>query len=383
MFKKITDFVFFISLFEIFIGGGGNFFKYNGISIRMIFFGLNFLFFLTYILKGAKFNYKLLFITLFFLILHIFSVIIGVYNNAPSEYIMINFQATLIFILLPYYAFKINSINKVEDIIRLIKKSSIILVIFHITFMYVLLIKILNFNYLYSFVSKNQDIKFRDEQFFFYSGFIYICIGLFIFLTNKGLKNRVLTILLFTSILLTLTRGFIFFTSIVIAFYYLVLSKKYSSKIYLIFLGVLFVTIFLPFLIENRTEKSMYISDEVRIQTNKEIVETTDFSSIFLGHGFGVSVPVRPIGLENSFLDIFYKQGIIGIAFWISLFCYITYLTYSVKDSIYYNKIIIFWLGTFFLYLQSLSNPYINTAIGIPFLLISISALLTIKQSIK
>lgn len=381
MLEKISNFIFFLSLFEIFIGGGGNFFKYSGISLRMVFFGLNMFFFAIYVLKKSKFNITLVYITLLFIILHILSTIIGIYNDAPLEYLKANFQGSLIFILLPYYAFKINSIEKVEHIYSLIKKSAIVLVIFHFLFMYILKIKLFDFNYIYAIISQYQDIKFRDEQFFFYSGFIYICIGILFFIKDNTFKNKIISIILFISVIATLTRGFIFFTAFVVSLYYFILSKNVKMKLYLIILGILFSIFIIPFLAENRSERSKYISDDIRIQTNNEVIKNTNISSFLLGHGFGKGVSIRPVFIENSFIDIFYKQGIIGLAFWFFLFFYLSYKTYLLKKNIYFSKGVIFWLSTMFIYLQSFSNPFVNNTIGIPFIMLSISSLLIYKKS--
>jgi hypothetical protein len=381
MFKKITDFIFFISLFEIFIGGGGNFFKYQGISLRMLFFSLNLIFFIIYMLRKIKFNKHTIIISFMFILLHIFSLIVGIYNQAPLEYLKANFQGSLIFVLLPYYTFKIDQIQKIEHVISLMKKSAILLLVFHFLLLYLLYINFFNFSIFYQIVSEYQDIKFRDNVFFFYSGFLYTCIGVLIYMLEKNLKSKLMFILLFISVIVTLTRGFIFFTAFVVSLYYLIISKSIKLKISLIVLSSIFIILIIPFLSESRSEKSKYISDDVRTQTLDQVLNKMSLSSIMLGHGFGNGVEIRPIAMENSFMDIFHKQGILGLFFWVFILLYIFKLSIDLKNTRSANQGVVFMLGSLFIYLQSFSNPFVNNTIGIPFLLISIASLITLNKN--
>ena len=110
--------------------------------------------------------------------------------------------------------------------------------------------------------------------------------------------------------------------------------------------------------------------DMIRILTTQQVFEDVNIFSFVLGHGFGYGVAIRPIHMENSFLEIFHKQGVIGLVFWLILLYY-TCIYY--KNTINKNKILsaTFLSSAIMIYIQSLFNPYITNPMGIGMVLIS------------
>ena len=54
-------------------------------------------------------------------------------------------------------------------------------------------------------------------------------------------------------------------------------------------------------------------SDAGRIAQIKEVISMTSVLSSFIGNGFGIGIPSRPVHMEISYLEIFHKQGIAEI----------------------------------------------------------------------
>jgi hypothetical protein len=220
------------------------------------------------------------------------------------------------------------------------------------------------------------EIFFRGDNLFFYKGFLYLCIG-FIFILVSNIKFKFpLLLLLFTSIVLTLTRGFILFTSIVGVFYIFFINKKLILKLFSLTLLCVLITVFLKDIVEIFQDRAD--SDVVRFTQMTQVSDNiTPFTLIF-GHGFGIGVQDRPIHMENSFLEIFHKQGIIGIGFWLFLLAYIFIIYFKIKNN--KNIALPFLLSTTFVYLQSFTNPFVNNPIGLSIILLTIVILNKLKN---
>lgn len=110
--------------------------------------------------------------------------------------------------------------------------------------------------------------------------------------------------------------------------------------------------------------------DELRIQTIYQVIDRITPLSFFIGHGFGNGVPIREVHMEMSYLEIFHKQGIFGLLFWI-YFLYSIYRYYKKVDNRYKDIAGAFFIGAILIYVQSLFNPYMNNPIGMSALLLS------------
>ena len=204
---------------------------------------------------------------------------------------------------------------------------------------------------------------------FFYEGFLYLCIGFFFhMITIRSLKDKIITILIYLSIVLTLSRGLILMTSVIFVFYIFFISKKKWLKFFLFLFGTIVFIYLLPIYLEAIGDKSA--SDQVRIDTFDQVIDRINIFTIFIGQGFGNGVPIRPERMEISYLEIFHKQGILGLSFWIMLLFLNFYFYNKIKN--HREIALAFLLSVCFVYLQSLTNPFINNPIGISIITLSI-----------
>lgn len=206
-------------------------------------------------------------------------------------------------------------------------------------------------------------------------------------------------ILLAVGILLSVTRGFIFAIALTYGSYYL-LKSSFTRSVIFVALSILIVVIGQVVItqsskaidhLKNQQQNvhpeeitpnpnlfgNKSYSDEGRFRQLKEVAGQTNLSSIFIGHGFGNGIPSRPIHMEISYLEIFHKQGLLGLLFW----TYLLWLLYQkyrkatpggMRDA--------FFFGSLFIYLQSLTNQYINNPIGLSLVLLSLVCLDQLKN---
>jgi hypothetical protein len=238
----------------------------------------------------------------------------------------------------------------------------------------------------YHTVLDTGEFFFRGELTFFYKGFLYLCIGLIFLLEDKGRKWQIFVVV--TAILLTVTRGFWLSLLLTYGAYYAVFSTKkiraailiVTASVLLIFGQDLIVTVSKtvdqevhsrgndaarPYLFGDRTH-----SDNERMRQIFQVRERVTPTSAIIGHGFGQGIAIRPIHMEISYLEIFHKQGIIGLAVWAAIFAYGVRQFLRLRSDPYSVP---FFLSFVFVFIQSLSNQFINNPIGLFMIIITLS----------
>lgn len=358
-------------LYELVIGGGGHFFELGPLTLRMLLYGIGIIFAFVYYghTKGIKKNIAVL--TLGFTLTSILACIVGIANNAPVALLIEDLKPLSFFYTLLFFSIIIKDVNDVERVIVVMKRGSLTLGIIFVTVVLMLLTGRLNFIEFYSKQTQIGEIIFRNNTLFVYKGFIYLCIGFFFFLfSKKGKYNKLAALFLLVCIVMTLTRGFMLFTFLIAVYYILVINKNTTFKVITVAFCVIAFMVLIPMLLNSLGNKSD--SDEMRYLQTEQVIDMINPVSFLIGHGFGVGVPIRPVHLELSFFEIFHKQGLLGLAFWIGMIIHIFIMYFNIKDKYYKSLAIPFFFSVIFVVLQSGTNPYMNNPIGMAMMLITI-----------
>lgn len=366
--KVILKILLTILLLEIVIGGGGRFIEIAGLSLKMIFFAITIV--VSFLLVQKIRNNILLKLLFFLLLLLSIATCIGITTGAKTTLIFSDLSPLLFFFIIPFFSLVINDYNDIIYVVKIIKLGTSILAFLYLLLLILLYREIIDFTQFYAWGNARGEIFFRPGSYmFFYKGFLYLCIGFFFhMITIRSLKDKVITALIYLSIVLTLSRGLILMTSIVYIFYILFISKKKWLKFFLFLFGIIAFIYLLPVYLEAIGDKSA--SDQVRIDTFDQVIDRINIFTIFIGQGFGNGVPIRPERMELSYLEIFHKQGILGLSFWVILLFLNFYLCHKIKK--HREIALAFLLSVCFVYLQSFTNPFVNNPIGISIITLSI-----------
>lgn len=367
LFLKI---IFIFSFYELVIGGGGRFLEVGALTFRMVFFLLAISISLFIYIYKNNIKKNIVTIVLSFTILLLFGTIVGIANNAPSDLILEDLKPLSFFYMILFFSLVINNIEDIIIINKIIKRGSVLLSVIYLIIILLLLVGYIDFGSFYTRQNEIGEIMFRGDSLFFYKGFLYLCIGFFFFLLSNDWGKNFFLILLFVSIVLTLTRGFILFTLLISFYYVFFINKNKILKWSWGILSILIVVVGSVLLLDSIGDRSG--SDTVRYVQIDQVYDRIDPVSFFIGNGFGIGVPDRPIHMENSFLEIFHKQGLFGILFWMVLLGYIYILYFKISDSHSRKIALPYLLSIIFVYLQSLTNPFLNNPIGLSMILISI-----------
>lgn len=410
--KRIESYFFTFLLYELFLGGSGRVFSFGSITLRMILFSIALLWFSIRIFQNPNKKF-IIRMVLFFGITVSAGTLVGILNNAPKGLIFTDIKQLLFFLSIISFSFFLNTKEQVNKCVKILKNATLILSLAYLICYSFIKLNILKMEPFYNTLSVewlHDEFMFRGTGGnFFYKGFFYLGIGIFFYLFSKPtIKNGFIVLIIYVALFLTLLRWLLAITLVIftctIFFNWAIHKFKISflkSKQMVFHLVILGVMILIPITFKNfytttlgnkqesvdirkqqfdqvnaqifNTKKSTKIP---KINKNQEVVNTTKKFNFILGKGFGIGVPIRPVHMELTYLEIFFKQGILGLSFWFFIFFY---CIYNFKRA-WYNHVdlntILPWItGVLVIYFQSITNPLLVNSIGMSFILLALLAL--------
>lgn len=369
---------FIVLLLELFLLGSGQFLSFNGLSLRMLFYSLAISTTLVLLLQGIKIQKQIFWFLLIYISMLSFSSLIGILNGANGFDIFENIKPLLFALMIVPFSLFLVKIERVLLVTKLVKFSGLILGISFISILILLFYGYVDFSTIYTLLSSEaNDFMMNDGENLriFYKGFLYLNIAFIFYVYSNDKYKSLILIFLFLSILLTFTRGYLL--ALVLSFIFIsIIELKQKKSFYILLTIFIGIAILLPFYVNIIGERDS--SDSMRILQIKEVFDSVTISSFFVGHGYGIGVPSRPNGMEITFLEIFHKQGILGLFLWIGFFFYLIFNYLNIRNLAYKKMFKPFFVSTFFVYFQSLTNPYLNNPIGMTMVLLTFSVLILI-----
>ena len=372
-----------IVLLELFLMGSGRLLELGPVTLRMLLFCLC-LFSAAYnIATGRKgVSQFLFFLVGSYLVLMLEATFLGYISLSDPSLVFEDVKPLIYFLMVVYFEMTITDSSRIRLVSSLVKIAAVTMAIIYLMLICMVYSGIVDFSQVYGWVGSSSEFMFRGETGeagLFYKGFLYICVGLIFFLFDGTSKSFLAVTLLVPAILLTFTKGFVVALIPTILIGYYILSKKWVAVAAVaLILTAAAVFLFLNWfqVLGDKSE-----SDMLRIVTAQQVAEATTVPSVLVGQGFGQGVYERPMHMETSLLEVFHKQGVPGVAFWIMLLgCIVRY--YCLAASRHNQRIALpFALSAFFIYGQSISNPFMNNPIGMSFLLISLVTLRVLSTS--
>jgi len=358
-----------VTLVELFLGGSGQIFKLSSITIRQLLFVIMLIAFLYALISESKLKFNKLdsILVLTVLTYTLFSGLLGTMYNHKEEYILGDVSPMLYFLMyFPLYSF----INKFDlcfdDIARIMKLCSLVVsafvfyFYFHYNFTFGKDVFLLR-EYLDTF--GDNVIWARPDGYIVYPGMIFVlCSQIYLFhqVIKQGFNYKSLLeyIVLSVCLLLSMTKGYILSSLLghMIILYYV--RGRYIYKIALVGFLLLFGAYSLAsFDFDRFTNMQSDDGVIIRVITYEQSMETKkDYWDVIIGNGFGTELEIRKRHQENSYLDIFVEQGVLG------LFCYILFY---VRIFINFRFNIPLSVSLISVSFVSLTNPYINNSLGI------------------
>jgi len=381
---SIAGMFFTIFLLELFLGGAGRLTTFGPLTLRMYLFLLGLLGLGLLLMAGKKLMKTTIALMLIFLCVFALAIVRGIFNSEDYFRIFDDVKMVSFFFILPFFDIMISNYRIASKVVRLLKFAAIFMAIAYLIFFVVLNLKLIPYLTIYQAMSKPEyfaEFGFRGEIAMIYKGFVYVAIGYFFyFFAPRSKWNTLKIILIFVAIMLTLVRAYMLLifgmTFFYIVYRFLVARQNRVLNIVVISAIVITALAFVPTALEQLGNKN--ISDSIRFTQIQQVFERIDPISFLIGHGYGVGVPIRPGHMEIMYLELFHKQGILGLSFWFFLLVYVFFKAYNY--NIYREKLEDeafidtrpFLFGISFVYLQSVFNPYLTNSMGMTFLFITL-----------
>ncbi|PZR20282.1 MAG: hypothetical protein DI539_11250 [Flavobacterium psychrophilum] len=398
--NRFTTILFFALVAELALGGGGRLTAFGPISLRMILFSLALLTTLFHLVKGEKIPPDYTRLLLFFALASAAALIMGISSGAERTFWWQDIKPLLYFLILPFFALAVKDITYIERTSTLLKTAGVLQALAFIAVLLLIHLHIIPFLSLYKAFLRTEEFFFRGELTFTYKGFLFLSIA-FLFLHFTESKYKLLLMgLVLVALLLTVTRGFWLALLGTYSVYYFTRTVSSSKIKAALFALCALAVIFGGKALVGKTSETIdrvqsqntgipisspkatllgdrAYSDNGRLQQITEVAKSITPTSALIGHGFGNGVTSRPVHMEISYLEIFHKQGILGLALWAYLF-WLLFKKYRAAPESGFREA--FFFSALFIFIQSLTNQYINNPIGLSMILLSMVCLDVLKK---
>jgi hypothetical protein len=376
--------LFTISLLELFIGGSGRLIEIGPGTLRMALFvpcaliGLAALIATRRITNGQKLA---LIMVLAYLSVHVSGLVVGLIRGRDVGDMFTELQQSLYWLAAPFFALVLQSPRMVRRSAALVKTSGVLLALAYLGVLIGSALGYIDFAALFGRLVDTGEFAGRGENLFLYKGFLYLGIGIVFLVAGRGRCWRTLTLLVVAALTLTLTRGFLLATSFAVLLMLLVEGRKGTLVLGLLLVCVAAFAVweYVPTLFGSATTESRFeASNNQRIVDTVYVADNLSWRTFIVGEGFGSPINGRPM-IENTFLFIFWKLGLAGVVFWLSPIALCTYYFLRVPRGESHRLAGAYYFGVVLVYVQTLTNPYLNNPIGLSFVMLALFSLRTLS----
>jgi hypothetical protein len=123
-------------------------------------------------------------------------------------------------------------------------------------------------------------------------------------------------------------------------------------------------------------QNSRAAGDNLRVSDIKYVLENASFVSSLVGHGLGAPIQARD-RTENNYLEIFHKQGLLGLSIWGALLIYTARVFFALSAG-HKDIGLPFFLSSLFVYIATASNTFLTGSTGMAVVFISLASLIAL-----
>lgn len=413
-----------VSLTELFIGGGGRFMMIGPLSLRMWLFGLTQAVLWWDIVRG---RYKpapqlLRYVAVFFGVTA-FGALVGYFNDASVSLILTDVKPLLFWMNLLFYGMVIQKQADIARVRACLKWSAAALAVAYLVLLLLWRFDVFHGFSFYMLTLPTEELSFRGSLGFFYKGFIFLPVGIFFWLQEKGYLKFLWIFIIYLAILLTFTRGF-WLLIFGIHFVYTVFFNRQNAvswlAIVLMLTSLYSVGLYVSQVDQQNFPELMHFQQESvkryeardlkpwqralagkfsqgfearessiidRIIQVGEVEDHLTWQSLVIGNGLGNGIPSRQIHMEISYLEIFHKQGLIGLLLWFWLLWSLIknfkqIIGHRIREiTLFHEDAFVFLMASVFMFGISLLNPFINSPMGLGMLALSLVCLQVLPKT--
>lgn len=387
--RIIEKFLLTVVLLELFLGGGGRLTEIGTLTLRMYLFALCMAWVALRLAGGASGivpiqTWRLL--GIFFCAICV-AALVGVVRGSGIEAIAGDLKPLMYFPMILFFTMAIRGKDDVEKVSMLIVLSGIIQAFAYLSVLAIAHAGVVSYQTIYFFLAKlfgeltsGGEIGFRGNApmfflGFFYKGFLYMCVAFIFLLIDPVRRNLWLALMVLAAIVFTFTRGFL--ASLLLTFGLGTMVLREKMVLILMLLGVAVGAFMLSADLVEPFRRA--VSDEVRIADLRTVWGDLDLPTLLAGKGFGTLIGERE-RIEMTYIEVLYKQGLIGMAFWVYLL-FVNLAAFGRVPRELRKQAFVFLLAGMFVYIQTSTNHFLNNSIGMGMVLLSTVVLLALART--
>jgi len=379
------DTLFTVSLLELFIGGGGRLLEVGPVTVRMILFAACLCVSLYVAIDRPRNSNGLplaVGLVVAYLLIHVAALLIGTLHGNDAQPAMQEMQQSLYWLAAPFMALALRSLDMVLRAAAVVRLAGIVLAIGYIGVVAALALGAVDYLTLYAALTTTEEFRFRSESFFFYKGFLYLCVSAIFFLAVPKRFSAVCLTMVVVAVAMTLTRGLVVATSFA-ALLTLVAQRRWRPlgiALIAVACAAFFLWAYLPSQ-DTSLEASREDSNTQRIEDFAYVVDNLKVGTLLWGEGLGTLINDR-LNIENTFLWAIWRLGIAGVLFWLAplVICF-RYFARIDRRSPHFSLACAYFFSTVLIYVQTMTNPYLNNPIGLSFVIVALFSLRTISKA--
>ena len=376
-----------VVVLELALGGGGRLIDAGPLSPRMwLFVGAAVYVAFMLCVVQSRIPWEFACFILAFCALVSFNGVISIVRQQPFDSFAEDLKPQLYFPMLAFFAITIRNREDVEMVSKLLKGSAVLLAVAYLFALSAWHSGMFTFQQVQGLLNPTGDPRkefyFRAETTFFFKAVLYVAVGWSFFVFSRRLAGKLVAAVLFMAIFFTLTRGLVaaLFLSLATWFLFFHPNRLRGAGLAVMnaALGLLAV------LVVNHLAPTAEASLQVRVEDVRTItavvagISSSDpewaLSTLVAGTGLGSSIGGRR-QIEMNYVEILYKQGLIGLAFWLLPIVYMTLRMLSLRTSAQRTEAAPYYLAALVVYFESITNPFLTNPIGMSVVLIGMVAL--------
>ena len=369
----------FLVVLEASLLGSGQILHLGGqITMKMALFTISILYTVFSMLCGERISLSTVLLLSYLLLLLSASTLIGLVKGAQPHMLEEDISQALYMLILPFFEITMRSTRDVIRVFRIILVGSLIIAVGYVIVMGALWVGSISTADVYRALQDKSDFMYdAADGRLFYKGSLYLGVAVIIFAFGRGRRAKVGLCITFATVLLTMTRGLLLALVSSFLIYVLVRPARVGLKVLYILSIVTIGGLSIIAILSFAGDKSGSDNDR-RITINQVLDEVGPVSAI-VGHGFGIGVPERPEHMEIAYLEIIHKQGVLGMV-WIGYLCVVLIQRFrrAIKQgsaSLAYPLL----LSAVFVFVESMTNPFIDNPIGLSVIVIALAGLRAIS----
>ncbi|MEM7284239.1 MAG: hypothetical protein AAF438_21760, partial [Pseudomonadota bacterium] len=259
----------------------------------------------------------------------------------------------------------------VDVVVKLVIVCGVLQAIAYLVLLAAPIIGIVSYADIYNTLRESDEFIFRHDPSegafigFFYKGAFHLCVAAVFLVIDDARRNYWLALVVMVAIALTLTRGLMVGLALTLVVGAVVAPKRHTMVV-LSALGVILMVGFGS--LDLLTLASRPTSDSVRLDDLQLIWEQVSLEMLLLGNGIGSTIGSRE-RIEMTYLEILFKQGLLGLAFWGSLLAY-NFMNYWRVRSRYPKRALALLSASVFVYFATATNTFLTGSIGMSIVLL-------------